>query len=182
MPEDAEAAAKAFASSFVEAVAKTEPAGDPEVQVVFGLGWHMAELYLPGTWSGKPPKATEQDLPGLSDFSARQHAQLGLDQVDVTPGRLRTSITEHGLQVRTTEEARKALSAGLGGVLASLGLTWKGVGMSLGKTAGNLERLVWGASLDTQIAAAITELPGPDRPRGLRRRRAATGPSPTIAT
>jgi hypothetical protein len=370
--EDAAVAAKAFASSFVETVANAEPAGDPEVQVAFSLGWHMAELYLSGTWPGQPPKAdSEQDLPGLSDFSARQRAQLGLDQVDVGLSRLKTPITEHGLPLPTTEEARKALAsadekpfreqifelhvtliatltaasyklgksyglgralgettthpqdmktleaklkperienllswlsdltslfpphaghsvresltkwtlwakaptknandddkdvlrllrrqgqrwrsllsgekqatdtltlddyvnagsqmlkqlgslavqfltrfwvavvlgvalflasvvyilidpnaahvaAGLGGVLASLGLTWKGVGTSLGKTAGNLERPVWEASLDQQIAETITELPGPAEQRGrLRRRAAPTAPTPTIGS
>jgi hypothetical protein len=105
MPEDAGAAAKAFASLLVEAVAKTELVGDPEVQVAFGLGWHMAELYMPGTWPGHPPQASEQNLPGLSDFSARQRAQLGLDQVDVGLSRIKAQLTEHGLQVPTTEEA-----------------------------------------------------------------------------
>jgi hypothetical protein len=52
------------------------------------------------------------------------------------------------------------IAAGLGGVLASVGLTWKGVGGSLGQTAGKLERPVWEAALDRQITRAITLLPG----------------------
>ena len=74
------------------------------------------------------------------------------------------------------------VAAGLGGVLASLGLTWKGVGTSLGKTAGNLERPVWEASLDAQIAQTITDLPGPKpKLKGLRRRRPASTPTPLVA-
>lgn len=52
------------------------------------------------------------------------------------------------------------IAAGLSGVLASLGLTWKGVGGSLGETAAKLERPVWEAALDRQITHAITLLPG----------------------
>ena len=49
--------------------------------------------------------------------------------------------------------------AGVGGVLASLGLTWKGVGNALGGAAGAIEQQVWGAELDDAIADAITLLP-----------------------
>lgn len=370
MSEDPGEAANVFASSLIDAVTKAEPAGDPEVQLAFRLGWHMADLYLPAhAWPGGPLQPGEPNLPGLSDFSARQRAELGLDQVDVGLSKLKDQITEHGLQVPTTENARYALAegqqqfreqifalhvlllqrltaasyrlgkayglgralaetathstdmasleeklnpervtnllswlseltsllpphagqsvrgsltkwaewakspvkdsgeddarvlrrlhhqgkrwrsllsgekqatdtltledyvnagsemlkqlgslaveflarfwvgvalgatffvasiayivaepnaahvvAGLGGVLASLGLTWKGVGTSLGKTAGNLERPVWEASLDAQIARTITDLPGPRaKPKGLRRRRPARTPTQTVA-
>jgi hypothetical protein len=53
--------------------------------------------------------------------------------------------------------------AGIGGVLASFGLTWKGAGNSLGKAAGHLERPLWEASVDRQIATALTLLPGSRR-------------------
>ena len=109
--DDPAAAAKAFASSFVEAVGKAEPAGDLEVQVAFALGWHMAELYLPVSWPGTPV-AQSEDLPGLSDFSARQRAELGLDQVDVALNRLKGPIEEHGLKSPSTDDARNALTAG----------------------------------------------------------------------
>ena len=51
------------------------------------------------------------------------------------------------------------VAAGLGGLLASLGLTWKGIGGSLGKAASKLERPVWEAALDMQIAEAMTLTP-----------------------
>jgi hypothetical protein len=53
--------------------------------------------------------------------------------------------------------------AGAGGVLASLGLTWKGAGATLGGAAGAIEQHVWGAELDDAIADAITLLP--DNPK-----------------
>lgn len=49
--------------------------------------------------------------------------------------------------------------AGAGTILASLGLTWKGLGTSLGRLAGRLEQPLWGAELDAAIANAITLLP-----------------------
>lgn len=58
------------------------------------------------------------------------------------------------------------IAAGLSSVLVSLGLTWKGVGGSLGRTAGKLERPVWEAALDRQVAQAITLLPGSKQVKG----------------
>jgi hypothetical protein len=49
--------------------------------------------------------------------------------------------------------------AGAGGVLSSLGLTWKGIGGSLGQLAGRLEQPLFGAATDQAIADAITLLP-----------------------
>lgn len=46
--------------------------------------------------------------------------------------------------------------AGVSGVLASIGLTWKGVGGTVGKLVGKLEAPLWGAELDTAITHAIT--------------------------
>jgi hypothetical protein len=51
--------------------------------------------------------------------------------------------------------------AGLGGILTSLGLTWRGVGGSVGKIVGGVERPLWGAALDRVITEAITLYPGP---------------------
>lgn len=79
-----------------------------------------------------------------------------------------------GIAVILSSSSSSHIAAGLGGVLASLGLTWKGVGGSLGQTAGKLERPVWEASLDRQIAQAITLLPGTKRVKGYTAPRSAT--------
>jgi hypothetical protein len=50
--------------------------------------------------------------------------------------------------------------AGLGSVLAAVGLTWRGIGGTVGTVVASLERPLWGAELDTAITAAITLLPG----------------------
>jgi hypothetical protein len=61
------------------------------------------------------------------------------------------------LIVRTHTDA--AVVAGVGTVLASLGLSWRGLGRSLGGLAAKLERPLWGAEIDTAITQAITLLP-----------------------
>jgi hypothetical protein len=58
------------------------------------------------------------------------------------------------------------VAAGIGGLLASAGLTWKGVGSSLGKAVSHVERPLWQAELDAAITTAITLLPGSKRAEG----------------
>jgi hypothetical protein len=82
------------------------------------------------------------------------------------------------------------VAAGASGVLAALGLTWKGIGGTLGKLVGKLEAPLWGAELDTAITDAMTltkaQNGDPATPKGLgyadRRERAApTRPASTHA-
>jgi hypothetical protein len=49
--------------------------------------------------------------------------------------------------------------AGATSLLSAVGLTWKGLGGSLGKLAGKLEQPVWGAVIDLAVTDAITLLP-----------------------
>lgn len=49
--------------------------------------------------------------------------------------------------------------AALGGIAASLGITWKGIGSAVGRAADRVQEPLWGAALTTAIAAAITDLP-----------------------
>jgi hypothetical protein len=66
-------------------------------------------------------------------------------------------------------------AAGLSGVLAAIGLTWKVVGGAAGKLAAKLEAPLWGAELDGAITDAITLLARPAPPaRSLRQRRRET--------
>ena len=53
------------------------------------------------------------------------------------------------------------LAAGASGVLAGLGLTWKGIGGTVGKFVGKLEAPLWGAELDTAVTFAITLVSDP---------------------
>jgi hypothetical protein len=63
-----------------------------------------------------------------------------------------------GVGLIALTDSAAAIVAGAGTILASLGLTWRGVGRSLGGLAGKLERPLWGAELDTAITQAITLL------------------------
>jgi hypothetical protein len=71
-----------------------------------------------------------------------------------------------GVALILTDSSSGHLTVGIGGILASFGVTWKGAGNSLGKAAGNLERPVWEAALDGQIADALTLLPGSKQVKG----------------
>lgn len=64
-----------------------------------------------------------------------------------------------GIWLVASQDADAAVVAGAGSVLASLGLTWRGLGRSLGTLASKLEHPLWGAEIDTAITQAITLLP-----------------------
>lgn len=74
------------------------------------------------------------------------------------------------LLIALAASSAASVVAGAAGVLASVGLTWKGVGNALGGPAGALEQHVWGAELDAAITDAITLLPRNDKETGGRRR------------
>ena len=63
-----------------------------------------------------------------------------------------------GVYLLVATDAEGAIIAGAGSIIASLGLTWRGIGRSLGGLAGMLEQPLWGAELDTAITQAITLL------------------------
>lgn len=52
-----------------------------------------------------------------------------------------------------------SIAAGAAGILASAGLTWKGLGSSVGGLVGRLEQHLWGAELDGAVATATTLWP-----------------------
>lgn len=64
-----------------------------------------------------------------------------------------------GVALMLALQSSASVAAGLGGIVASLGLTWKGVGGSLGRAVAKVEQSVWEAQLDVAIADAITLIP-----------------------
>lgn len=60
--------------------------------------------------------------------------------------------------VLTNPDAGEA-AAGALGLLASIGITWKGVGATLGKAVAQAERPIWEAALDVEIVKAMSLLP-----------------------
>jgi hypothetical protein len=63
-----------------------------------------------------------------------------------------------GVALIAFTDSEAAIIAGAGTVLASLGLTWRGIGRSLGGLAGKLEQPLWGAEIDIAVTQAITLL------------------------
>jgi hypothetical protein len=74
-----------------------------------------------------------------------------------------------------------SIAAGLGGILTSLGLSWKGIGGSLVKLSSALERPLWGAEVDAAITDAITLLHGNEREYKNRRLRAVEAEPAPVA-
>jgi hypothetical protein len=64
-----------------------------------------------------------------------------------------------GVALIVSTDSEAAVVAGAGTILAGLGLSWRGIGGSLGRLTAKLERPLWGAELDTAITQAITLLP-----------------------
>ena len=64
-----------------------------------------------------------------------------------------------GVALIVATDTDAAVIAGAGTIIASLGLSWRGLGRSLGALAAKLERPLWGAEIDTAITRAITLLP-----------------------
>jgi hypothetical protein len=63
-----------------------------------------------------------------------------------------------GVVLVLVTDSAAAIVAGAGTILASLGLTWRGAGRSLGGLSAKLEQPLWGAELDTAVTQAITLL------------------------
>jgi hypothetical protein len=82
-----------------------------------------------------------------------------------------------GIALILTEHTKASIAAGVGGIVASLGLSWKGLGAALGKVAARLEQPLWGAELDAAIVDAITLLPDNKREHRDRRFLALQAPA-----
>ena len=63
-----------------------------------------------------------------------------------------------GITVILVLNDRAGVAAGAAAILASLGLSWKGVGSALGRVGRQLEEPLWGAEMDRAITRAITLL------------------------
>jgi hypothetical protein len=71
------------------------------------------------------------------------------------------------------EGSTSSLLGGATSLLVALGLTWKGLGTTVGKLAEHAEQPLWGAAVDTAVSGAITLLPTNDRDHRGRRQIAA---------
>jgi hypothetical protein len=71
-----------------------------------------------------------------------------------------------GLAIALSGASQTAGTAtGLAGLLAAVGLTWKGIGGALGKLVGALEAPLWGAELDEAVGDALSLVPAVEQGR-----------------
>ncbi len=70
-----------------------------------------------------------------------------------------------GLGLLIWDPTGGSVAAGLAGIVASLGVTWKGVGASLGNSAAKMERPVWEGALDEEITTSLGLIPGSEPAR-----------------
>ncbi|MGI8802995.1 MAG: hypothetical protein ACR2KV_12610 [Solirubrobacteraceae bacterium] len=107
-PDDVSAGANALIEALAAASKSVaESRADPNVAIVFALGWQIAELYRPD-----PPTESASPLPGLGALGSEDRALISLAQVDVALRRLAEPIEKLGLTPPTTDAARAALAAG----------------------------------------------------------------------
>jgi hypothetical protein len=87
-----------------------------------------------------------------------------------------------GIVAMAATHSAATAAAGAGAILTSLGLSWKGIGGTLGRLARQVEDPLWGAEIDHAVTRAITLLkPQADRDASHERQRiaAALERSPT---
>jgi hypothetical protein len=88
------------------------PAADPNVQLAFRLGWHVAELYHgdlpPPTGGVDEPPAT---LPGVSDLAAHARAELVLREIRAELHLLAEAAKLAGVRLSSSKEVADALDA-----------------------------------------------------------------------
>ncbi len=64
-----------------------------------------------------------------------------------------------GVVLMVVVDSSGSIVAGAAALLSSVGLTWRGIGGSLGQLAGKLEQPLFGSATDDAVAASITLLP-----------------------
>jgi hypothetical protein len=74
-------------------------------------------------------------------------------------GILALALLVGGVWLIVEESSSASTIAGIGGILASLGVTWRSLGTAVGGLGPKLGEHLWGAELDQAIANAITMLP-----------------------
>ena len=72
---------------------------------------------------------------------------------------LAVALLAGGVVLIVRESSSASTIAGIGGILASLGITWRSLGGVVGGLGPKLGEHLWGAELDEAIAEAITMLP-----------------------
>jgi hypothetical protein len=98
------------------------------------------------------------------------------------PALLAMALLVFGSWLLLKNEGAGATAVGVATVAGALGVTWRGIIGSLGAVADKLQEPVWGAALDEQIAASITNLPSGAQAASKPAEKAApaSGPQPDL--
>lgn len=80
--------------------------------------------------------------------------------------------------ILVANDSAAAKVIGIVTLAGSVGVTWKGIFGGVGSVVAKLQRPVWGAALDEEVAAAITELPNGARLSGEKASAAAPAAGP----
>jgi len=139
-------------------------AADPALRAAgMSLRWRrQGELWralLSGEKQGSEMLEIEDWLAAAHDFEGRirRAALRVVTQMPIVVG-LVVVLFGGGLALMIDQQSRGWIVAGAASVLSALGLTWKGIGGSIGKLAAKLEQPLFGAATDTAIADAVTLL------------------------
>jgi hypothetical protein len=134
----------------------------PEGQATSSLLRRQGQLWravLSGEKSGRDMLEIGDYIDAAQRLSTRMRAIAGRGLREF-PGLVAAVVLLFcgGIALMVLTDNAATAAAGAGGVLASLGLTWKGVGGALGRLARQVEDPLWGAELDQGITRAITLL------------------------
>jgi hypothetical protein len=139
---------------------------------------------------------------GTDMLEARDYIAAGEETLQDTAKLVRPVLAHHwpvlavvvslfviGVLVAVLADDAGGIVGGLGAILASVGIGWKGLGTAAGKTLAHIETPLWGASLDKTIYARITPervlaqltngAAGPDEPSLVAAMSAPTQPAPS---
>jgi len=115
---------------------------------------------LAGEKAGRDMLEIEDYLDAAERLSKRMRA-LAVKVVTRFPALVAALVllVAGGVALIVLTDTEAGVIAGAASILAGFGLTWRGLGRSLGGLAGKLEQPLWGAELDLAITRAITLLP-----------------------
>ena len=102
-----------------------------------------------------------EDYIDAAERLSRRMRKLGRRIVTRFPALVATLVllVSAGIALIVLTDTEAGVIAGAGSIIAGFGLSWRGLGRSLGGLAGKLEQPLWGAELDKAITQAITLLP-----------------------
>jgi hypothetical protein len=132
----------------------------PETWLVLARQGELWRAMLAGEKAARDMLEIEDYIDAAERLSRRMR-KLGRRIVTRFPALVATLVllVSAGIALIVLTDTEAGVIAGAGSIIAGFGLSWRGLGRSLGGLAGKLEQPLWGAELDKAITQAITLLP-----------------------